>query len=157
MGPRDPFHLGTESSSFEGEGNGPLPRTREREMTNLMNGTGIEVGEDGLVTRWPTALTREEAQARYDAALNEALRFLDSAITEGTKALFVALVKDAGNWSGMPLFGGNVGGSPASKGHLTHLKKFDLLYTEEDYDEMLSWVIFTDLGLAYASFLGMEI
>jgi len=66
-------------------------------------------------------------------------------LTTGTEQLLRALWADRNNWSGMPLFGGNVGGSPASLGHLTDLKKKGYVTTEVDYDDAsLSWVIFTD-------------
>lgn len=66
-------------------------------------------------------------------------------LTEGSWALLVDLVDDAGNWSGMPLFGGNVGGSAESKGHLTHLKKTGYVRTTVDEDDRtLCWVSFED-------------
>jgi hypothetical protein len=65
-------------------------------------------------------------------------------LTPGSARLLEALWRDRGNWSGMPLFGGNVGGDPASLGHLTDLKKKGYVETEVDYeDPSLSWVIFT--------------
>ena len=66
-------------------------------------------------------------------------------LTAGSIALLTALWNDRGNWDGMPLYGGNVGGSPAENGHLTDLKKKGYVTTEQDYDDpSLSWVIFTD-------------
>lgn len=68
-------------------------------------------------------------------------------LTEGSKELFIALIKDAGNWSGVPLFGGNVGHAPADKGHLTDLKKKGLLTTDQDEDNRkCHWVYFTEEG-----------
>jgi hypothetical protein len=65
-------------------------------------------------------------------------------LTPGSFALLEALWQDRHNWAGMPLFGGNVGGSPASLGHLTDLKKKGYVTTEVDYeDPSMSWVIFT--------------
>jgi hypothetical protein len=79
-------------------------------------------------------------------------------ITAGTKELFVDLAYDAGNWSGTPLFGGNVGGDHASNGHLTHLKKLGLVTTwVDDDDKTCSWVSFTDEGKAYAAALGIDL
>jgi|GEM_PF-2030259 len=72
--------------------------------------------------------------------------------------LFLALARDAGNWSGTPLFGGNVGGSPESKGHLTKLKRARLVTTFVDYDDRsLSWVQFTAAGRALAAQHGVEL
>ena len=84
-------------------------------------------------------------------------------ITEGSKRLFIELAEDAGNWSGTPLFGGNVGGDQISKGHLTPLKKLGLVTTFVDTDDPSgsrfrrhAWVIFTDLGVRYSEELGIE-
>ncbi len=79
-------------------------------------------------------------------------------LSEGALALFTALAEDAGNWSGTPLFGGNVGGSQESKGFLTKLKRAKLLTTQVDGDDRTcSWVYFTDLGKTFAKTLGTEI
>ena len=82
-------------------------------------------------------------------------RSIEILITDGTKELFIELVNDSGNWSGTPLFGANVADTPAAKGHLTHLKKLDLVTTEVDADDKTcSWVFFTDIGITYAKSLG---
>ena len=83
-------------------------------------------------------------------------RTTNEAITDGTKALFIELVNDSGNWSGSPLFGGNVADTPASKGHLTHLKKLELVTTYVDEEDDTVWVNFTEQGVAYAVSLGAE-
>lgn len=72
-------------------------------------------------------------------------------ITEATKALFIAFAKDAGNWSGTPLVGGNVGGSKEDRGNLADLKKRGLV------NEGCLWLAFTDTGRDYAAELGIEI
>lgn len=78
-------------------------------------------------------------------------------LTEGSKALFLALAEDAPNWSGQPLFGGNVGGDRSSVGHLTDLKKKGLLETTQDEDDSkCCWVHFTDLGIAYGTAYGID-
>lgn len=69
--------------------------------------------------------------------------------------LFVAYAEDAGNWSGTPLVGGNVGGSKEDRGNLTQLKKAGLI--ETDYDEGCTWLYFTDMGVEYAAALGITI
>lgn len=76
-------------------------------------------------------------------------------ITEQSKALFIAYAKDAGNWSGTPLVGGNVGGSKEDAGNLTQLKKAGLVSTCKD--EGCTWLEFTAAGKAYAAALGIEI
>lgn len=76
-------------------------------------------------------------------------------ITEASKALFLAYAKDAGNWSGTPLVGGNVSGSKEDRGNLTQLKKAGLL-TTFDYDGF-TWVQFTDAGVAFAAENGVEV
>ena len=78
-------------------------------------------------------------------------------LTEGSKALFLALADDAPNWSGTPLFGGNVGGDRSSLGHLTDLKKKGLVETTQDeYDRKCYLVAFTDLGITYGKAYGIE-
>lgn len=76
-------------------------------------------------------------------------------ITEASKNLFEAYAKDAGNWSGTPLVGGNVGGSKEDRGNLTQLKVAGLITTFRD--EGCTWISFTDLGREYATSLGIEI
>ena len=72
-------------------------------------------------------------------------------LTPDVLALFDELVNDAPNWSGTPLFGGNVADSPANKGHLTALKKAGLVRTWQDEDNRkCHWVSFTDAGDALA-------
>lgn len=76
-------------------------------------------------------------------------------ITEQSKALFIAYAKDAGNWSGCPMVGGNVGGSKADAGNLTQLKIAGLVETWND--EGCTWLNFTDAGKAYADSLGIDV
>jgi len=75
-------------------------------------------------------------------------------ITDKSKALFIAYAKDAGNWSGSPLVGGNVGGTQEDKGNLTQLKKADLITTFTD--EGHTWIVFTAKGREYARELGID-
>jgi hypothetical protein len=76
-------------------------------------------------------------------------------LTEASKALFVAYAKDAGNWSGTPMVGGNVGGSKEDRGNLTDLKKKGLITTFRD--DGCDWISFTDLGQEYAKELGIDL
>lgn len=76
-------------------------------------------------------------------------------ITEQSKALFLAYAKDAGNWSGQPLVGGNVGGSKEDRGNLTQLKKAGLITTE--IDDGCTWLLFTEAGIAFAADHGFDV
>ena len=76
-------------------------------------------------------------------------------LTEKSLALFLAYAKDAGNWSGVPLVGGNIGGSKEDAGNLTDLKRKGLVTTHRD--EGLDWVSFTGSGIAFAKEHGVEI
>lgn len=69
-------------------------------------------------------------------------------LTEKSLALFLDYAQDAGNWSGTPLVGGNVGGSKEDRGNLTDLKKAGLIQTF--VDERCTWVEFTAAGKAFA-------
>ena len=78
-------------------------------------------------------------------------------LTDESRKLFFAYFKDADNWSGQPLVGGNVGRNPADKGNLTDLKRKGLVttYAEEPGDQPFgappcSWLSFTKLGYAFA-------
>lgn len=70
-------------------------------------------------------------------------------ITPVSLALFLAYAEDAGNWSGQPLVGGNVGGSKEDRGNLTQLKRAKLITTCTD--EGCTWLSFTDAGKALAA------
>ena len=49
------------------------------------------------------------------------IRTIKQDITETSLKVFLAYAKDAGNRSGTPLIGGNVGGSKEERGNLTQL------------------------------------
>lgn len=79
-------------------------------------------------------------------------------LTEDCKAVFVAYAHDAGNWSGQPMIDGNVPSTTATRGHLTALKKQGLITTFRDEDNaQITWMSFTDRGVAYAASLGISI
>jgi hypothetical protein len=80
---------------------------------------------------------------------------MDIQITERSKELFLDYAKDAGNWSGTPCVGGNVGGTAEDRGNLTQLKQAGLITTFKSDGDL--WVSFTDLGVAYALENGIEI
>ena len=75
-------------------------------------------------------------------------------ITETSKNLFLAFARDAGNWSGMPCVGGNVGGSKEDRGNITQLKKAGLITTFAD--EGQTWVLFTKAGIEFAKAAGVD-
>lgn len=76
-------------------------------------------------------------------------------ITDRSLEVFLAYARDAGNWSGSPLVGGNVGGSREDRGNLTQLKRAGLIQTlrSDGHD----WVIFTEAGRALAAGHGVEV
>lgn len=76
-------------------------------------------------------------------------------ITEKSKELFLDYAKDACNWNGTPLVGGNVGGEKEDRGNLTQLKIAGLVRTQNDEGDI--WLFFTDTGKAYAREFGIEI
>lgn len=90
-------------------------------------------------------------------------------LTAASLALFLDLARDAGNWSGSPLFGGNVGRGAAAKGNLTQLKQAELVTTWEDDDDgkrcmstgrrlpPAVWVEFTPAGVALALSHGVDL
>lgn len=79
-------------------------------------------------------------------------------ITDRSLALFLDYARDAGNWNGNPLVGGNVGRSKEDRGNLTQLKQAGLLTTEKDWeDRSLAWVYFTEAGRALAATHGITI
>lgn len=80
-------------------------------------------------------------------------------LTETSKALFIAYAKDAGNWNGTPLIGGNVGGDVRkTRGNLTQLKQAGLIETFKDEErKSLTWLSFTDAGIDYAIALGVDL
>ncbi len=76
-------------------------------------------------------------------------------ITEKSLEVFLMYAKDAGNWNGTPLVGGNVGGSKEERGNLTQLKQAGLIRTEQESGD--SWVVFTDAGKTLAAQHGVTI
>ena len=76
-------------------------------------------------------------------------------VTPQSLAVFLAYAQDAFNWGGMPLVGGNVGGTKEDRGNLTQLKKAGLLTTQQEGRE--TWIVFTDLGKALAHEHGLDL
>jgi hypothetical protein len=78
-------------------------------------------------------------------------------LTERSKELFRLYAKDACNWSGTPLVGGNVGGSKEDRGNLTQLKRAGLITTDVDPEDRTTWIAFTEKGKEYARTLGINL
>ena len=76
-------------------------------------------------------------------------------LTKRSLELFLAYAEDAGNWSGTPLVGGNVGGSKEDRGNLTDLKKAGLITTF--VSDGCTWLKFTDAGRGLAAEHQIEI
>ena len=95
----------------------------------------------------------EVAQAVYASGWKGRNPRMD--ITDESKRVFEMYARDAGNWSGTPLVGGNVGGSKEERGNLTHLKRLGLIFTEVDEGNV--WIYFTSKGVEYAKSLGINI
>jgi len=79
--------------------------------------------------------TAPDEDAMKDAAAAEC------GITRTSLDVLLDYAGDAGNWSGSPLVGGNVGGTKEERGNLTQLKKAGLISTW--VEEGNSWVDFT--------------
>lgn len=85
-------------------------------------------------------------------------KFPEPKITEKSFEVFMAYAKDAANWSGQPLVGGNVGGSKSERGNLTQLKKAGLITTSQSHDlGVQSWVSFTEAGQELAAQHGVDL
>lgn len=69
--------------------------------------------------------------------------------------LFLDYARDAGNWGGTPLVGGNVDGSYEANGYLLHLKQAGLLTTDRDGRDV--WIYFTQKGYDFAAEHGVTI
>ena len=79
----------------------------------------------------------------------------EMSITSKSLELFLAYARDAGNWSGTPLIGGNVGGDVEGRGNLTQLKQAGLLRTLPAGGS--TWIYFTGSGRALASSHGIQV
>lgn len=79
----------------------------------------------------------------------------NAAITETSLQLFLALARDAGNWSGTPMLGGNVLVGTKGRGNVTQLKQAGLITTFVDRGD--AFAAFTDDGIALAAEHGIDI
>ena len=79
-------------------------------------------------------------------------------LSTGSLRLLTELIVDGDMWQGMPLLPENI--SQADKGHLTDLKKKELLVVQNDEDYLSvpggnNWVIFTRKGINVAIAAGI--
>jgi hypothetical protein len=127
-------------------------------LANLMHLCDAKSGQDG----WDFDAMLERARSHYQeecaeeraAFAEEGETFLTTAVIER----FLAYAKDAGNWGGEPLIGGNVGGDAADKGYIANMKKAGLVRTVQDSDNReCFWLIFTEAGKARAALNGILI
>ncbi len=72
-------------------------------------------------------------------------------MTENVTEYFKVLAKDAGNWSGEPLFDGG----QVEKGYLIWMKKNKLIETFSDRGDI--FVSFTAKGVEFAAELGIKL
>lgn len=77
-------------------------------------------------------------------------------ITARSLELFLYYARDADNWGGTPLVGGNVGGAVEDNGNLTQLKKAGLITTLNDTSRDV-WISFTDAGRVLAAEHGIDL
>jgi len=117
-----------------------------REMAEQLGGVAVRSGSGGM-----TLMTKAEAERRklIDAKRAKLDAQEQPALTPKSLALFLAYWDDAGNWSGTPLVGGNVGGSKQERGNLTQLKQAGLIETFESDGQL--WVRFTAAGETFAA------
>lgn len=81
----------------------------------------------------------------------------DDILSGNCKELFIKYANDAGNWSGTPLFNGNVNllGEKEDRGLLTHIKKAGLVTTF--VSDGATWIEFTIKGIDYAHKNGIDL
>ena len=83
--------------------------------------------------------------------------------TPETLARFIEYAKDAGNWNGQPLVGGNVGGDKADAGFILNMKLAGLITTTAERPRThgvqapIVWMRFTAAGKALALQHGIKI
>ena len=82
-------------------------------------------------------------------------KLVEETITPRSLDLFLEYARDAGNWGGSPLVGGNVGGTKEDRGNLTQLKKAKLIRTfrQDGFD----WIMFEPAGIELAAAHGIDV
>jgi hypothetical protein len=125
-------------------------------LANLMHLCDAKRGQEG----WDFDAMLERARSHYREEFEEGRAAFaeegETFLTPAVVARFVAYAKDAGNWGGNPVIGGNVGGDPADKGYLANMKKAGLIRTTE-YEPGDFCIEFTDKGRAFAQQHGVAL
>lgn len=108
---------------------------------------------DGKVARDVVASAR--ARAARIAATKDTRAALAKFMSPDAHAFFVWLAKDAEEWNGTPLVGGNYTHTNRHDGLLTALKRAGLVVTHREGN--CAWVHFTYRGMEYAASKGINL
>ena len=105
---------------------------------------------------------RQTLTPKPDTMTNQFPRTTRNDLSIGALDLFILMARDAPNWGGRPLIGGNFDLDAQDKGYLTKLKKADLVWGDEQYDpgcvtHGAVYINFTDAGKALAAELGIDL
>lgn len=154
------FNTGKEAQKYLEKS--PICRQSESRILDAKDAAADEAVE-GLFRdlKKPAAMRVAREIAAKPAKVAAAVKAVK--LTDSTKRRFLAYAKDAGNWSGTPLVGGNLGGDAQDCGYLLHMKMQGLITTLKDRAKEngtgndLVWMHFTDLGAAYAAAHGVKI
>src|SRR6266851_1477355 len=120
-----------------------------REISQKLGGVAVPSGSGRMTLVSKTEAGRRKLIDVERAKLDAAEQPAPVKLTAKSLALFFAYWDDAGNWSGTPLVGGNVGGSKLERGNLTQLKQAGLIETFESDGQL--WVRFTAAGETFAA------
>lgn len=122
----------------------------EAEVNSSVLASHMRVTHGWTISSEPNMYALTDLKAMHRVAHDQA-----PGITATSLELFLAYARDAANWSGTPLVGGNVGGSKEERGNLTQLKRAGLITTFRDEGE--TWISFTDAGIALAATHGVRV
>lgn len=102
--------------------------------------------------------TKRQLNSIVAASRRAAAQITPEQLPANAVKLFTLYLRDAGNWSGTPLVGGNVTllGETEDRGLLTYLKRAGLVTTRQDDERrQCYWLSFTeDAGFKFAATLG---
>ncbi len=129
-----------------------------------MNANAVIAANEATIAQLQKDIAAMQAQVAMLEAMNANLApmatepeptTVEATVEVTTLDRFLQYAADAGNWSGTPLVGGNVGGDASDKGYIVNMKKRGLVETFE-YDRC-TWIDFTDKGIALAAEHGITI
>jgi len=115
---------------------------------------GFEMTAAGIPRSTPSWQSRQMSNQEAKDLMSRMRRGRNPDITAESLRVFLMYAKDAINWSGTPLVGGNVGGSKEERGNLTQLKRAGLITTQVDAGD--TWIYFTDMGKELARKYGID-